>query len=280
MRNRRRRLSSMAQGDTPALGTPAAPAFPTPSQAVPSAPAAAPGGLGGLLARLVGAQPTLAPAAGVLGIPGQPPQGAPASPMGALSAYQPEAPPPLEMPAIRPIAIRQPATAAAGPPASEVWPRILLRGTMTLYKWDKTTPPNNATADSTINWAEGQARPQREQFRPRDDDGGRQVSRRHRGTDHDRRHVDGLHGHQQSGLRHVGAHERRHDWVRAAHELRRDGHAQCRRPRRQAVAFCARGRTSRRRVDCGHALCSDLQQFQRRLVFARGHRRTCRSRYQ
>ena len=86
------------QGETPALGTPAAPALPTPSQPVPSAPAAAPGGIGGLLARLVGAQPTLAPAAGVLGIPGQPPQGAPASPMGALSAYQPETPPPLEMP--------------------------------------------------------------------------------------------------------------------------------------------------------------------------------------
>jgi hypothetical protein len=87
------------QGETPALGTPSPPAAPTGAPAVASAPAASPGGLGGLLARLVGAQPTLAPAAGLLGIPGQPPQGAPASPMGALSAYQPEQPPPLQMPA-------------------------------------------------------------------------------------------------------------------------------------------------------------------------------------
>jgi hypothetical protein len=88
-----------AQGDTPALGTPAAPTAPSAASAPAGAPAAALGGLGGLLARLVGAQPTLAPVAGLLGIPGQPPQGAPASPMGALSApYQPELPPPLQMP--------------------------------------------------------------------------------------------------------------------------------------------------------------------------------------
>lgn len=45
---------------------------------------------------------------------------------------------------------------------------------MTLYKWS-TTPANNATADSSINWAEGQAPSSVNDFCARRDGGGSQV---------------------------------------------------------------------------------------------------------
>jgi hypothetical protein len=81
-----------------------------------SAPAAAPSGLMGMLTSALGITPRAAPAAGATGIPPQAPQGI-QQVSQPIAPYQPETPPPLQMPAFDQLqfAGQQPIRLAAPP---------------------------------------------------------------------------------------------------------------------------------------------------------------------